>query len=106
MITERPDSWSLAGDIAGQIICRETSKYEPARRVWNAMIDKRPLGIVRCAGADDVVAAIAYLCAVVTLDGPRVGAAASRFTTIEMLAESSQTKYAKGPRKVTYPSAV
>jgi hypothetical protein len=60
MIIERPDFQRLAGDIAGQIILPEDADYEVARRVWNWMIDKRPLGIVRCVNNDDVLAAIAF----------------------------------------------
>ena len=43
---------------AGQVLHAEDDGYDDARKVFNGMIDRRPAVIARCAGADDVVAAV------------------------------------------------
>ena len=47
-------------DLAGELILPPDPGYDEARAVWNAMIDKRPAMIVRCAGTADVVRAVNY----------------------------------------------
>ena len=50
----------LREQVRGEVVTAEDSGYEEARRVHNAMIDRRPRVIVRCAGPDDVVAAVNF----------------------------------------------
>lgn len=51
---------ALAERHAGEVITPEHPEYDTARRVWNAMIDKRPLVIARCADAADVATAVRF----------------------------------------------
>ena len=44
----------------GPVIARTHPEYEEARKLYNAMIDKRPLVIARCADAADVMAAVTF----------------------------------------------
>ncbi len=41
--------------LRGELLCPGDDGYDDARTVWNAMIDKRPGLIVRCAGVADVI---------------------------------------------------
>src|SRR5215211_1319100 len=51
---------SLAGALRGGLIGPEDPDYDDARKVYNAMIDKRPALIARCVDAGDVIAALAF----------------------------------------------
>ena len=44
----------------GQIVRPDDPEYDQARIVWNAMADKRPALIARCAGVDDVITAVRF----------------------------------------------
>src|SRR5438876_931356 len=50
----------LRGRFRGELIQPGDAPYESLRKVYNAMIDKRPRLIARCTGANDVMAAVAY----------------------------------------------
>lgn len=50
----------LVGSLRGQLIQAGDADYEDARRVFNAMIDRRPRFIVRCADVADVMACVNY----------------------------------------------
>ena len=48
----------LRGEISGQVITPDDAAYDEARRVWNGMIDRRPLAVIRAASTDDVAPTI------------------------------------------------
>src|SRR5258707_8062189 len=50
-------TFELSG-FSGELIHTSDPGYNDARAVFNAMIDRRPVVIARCANADDVVATI------------------------------------------------
>jgi FAD/FMN-containing dehydrogenase len=50
----------LRKTVRGTVLCPGEDGYEAARTVPNAMIDRRPAIIVRCAGAADVIACVRF----------------------------------------------
>ena len=46
--------------LRGALIGRSHPDYDEARKLYNAMIDKRPLLIARCADVADVIAAVNF----------------------------------------------
>src|SRR5580704_10921093 len=50
----------LGTKFAGELVGPEDPSYESARTVYNAMIDRRPALIARCAGAADVAETISF----------------------------------------------
>ena len=46
--------------LGGELIRPNDESYDDARKVWNAMVDKRPALIVRCSGTADVIAAVNF----------------------------------------------
>jgi FAD/FMN-containing dehydrogenase len=50
----------LRRSIAGEIVMPESAGYDDARRVWNAMFDRRPALIVRPTSVADVQAAVRF----------------------------------------------
>ena len=50
----------LSERVRGEVITPDDAGYEEARKVFNAMIDRRPSVVVRCTSTEDVVAAVNY----------------------------------------------
>ncbi|MEA2515087.1 MAG: hypothetical protein QOF01_4368 [Thermomicrobiales bacterium] len=46
--------------LRGELLRPGDPGYDDARRVWNAMVDKRPALIARCTGLEDVAAAVRF----------------------------------------------
>ena len=46
--------------LRGPVLGPDDAEYEATRKIWNAMIDRRPGLIVRCTGTTDVVAAVRF----------------------------------------------
>jgi FAD/FMN-containing dehydrogenase len=51
---------NLKSKVKGQIVLPSDPSYNEVREIWNAMIERRPALIVRCAEADDVPHAISF----------------------------------------------
>jgi len=51
---------ALQANLRGDVIGRDHPGYDEARSLYNAMIDKRPLAIARCADAADVATAVTF----------------------------------------------
>jgi FAD/FMN-containing dehydrogenase len=58
--TDSPDLARLRHRLQGQVLLPDEDGYHQARQVWNAMVDRRPAVIARCASPADVAAAVGF----------------------------------------------
>ena len=56
----KPTVSELRSAARGQVITKDEVEYEAARKVYNAMIDRHPLVVVRAVNAADVMAAVHF----------------------------------------------
>jgi FAD/FMN-containing dehydrogenase len=54
------DLQALQSNLTGRICVRGEPGYDEARTIWNAMIDRSPGVVMRCADAADVMAAVRF----------------------------------------------
>ena len=55
-----PELQAFKATFKGTVLSADDSAYELARKVWNAMIDRRPALVARCTGTVDVVQAVSF----------------------------------------------
>ncbi|MFC5959429.1 FAD-binding oxidoreductase [Streptomyces pratens] len=58
---DAPSLESLRTALRGPVIAPQDPTYDEARRIYNAMIDRHPAALVRCADAGDVMAAVNHV---------------------------------------------
>jgi FAD/FMN-containing dehydrogenase len=59
-MVERQSLTELRQSLAGTVVGPADAEYDAARRCFNALVDRRPAVIARCAGAADVAAAFDF----------------------------------------------
>ena len=49
---------TFKAQLRGNLLLPDNPEYGNARKIWNAMIDRRPAAIIQCAGVADVMLAV------------------------------------------------
>lgn len=57
---EQSDVDDLKSQIRGDIVTPSDADYDSVRKIWNAMIERRPALIVQCSGTADVMASVKF----------------------------------------------
>jgi hypothetical protein len=60
MVLDEATVQSFKTSLRGPLLRPGDAGYDEARTIWNAMIDRRPALIARCAGAADVITAVHF----------------------------------------------
>ena len=50
----------LRGSLHGRLLTSDSTGYDEARTIWNAMVERRPALIARCIDAQDVATAVRF----------------------------------------------
>src|SRR5262245_55082237 len=58
MTTSAPGGVRISSALDGQLLLPGDAGYDDARTIWNAIVNRRPAMIVRCASVADVVTAV------------------------------------------------
>ncbi len=56
----KEDMQAFRGEFRGAVLTPDDPAYDETRKIWNAMIDRRPAVIARCTGTADVVQALRF----------------------------------------------
>ncbi|WP_418605684.1 hypothetical protein [Georgenia sp. SUBG003] len=64
----------LRGQLRGTVVTADDDGYDDARRVWNGMVEKFPLAVVRVADEADVATVVATPAATVSRSRYAAGA--------------------------------
>jgi hypothetical protein len=51
---------SFKTSVRGEVLCPGEQRYDEAREIHNAMIDRHPATMVRCAGVADIIASVKF----------------------------------------------
>src|SRR5580704_6451128 len=54
------DLKALQTQFRGEILTPGSAEYDASRKIWNAMIDRRPAAVARCSGPADVRAVVRF----------------------------------------------
>lgn len=60
LVLRRADMAAFSRSLTGAVVTPDNAAYETAKRVWNGMVERRPVMIAYCAGEDDVARTVAF----------------------------------------------